>query len=173
MKKIIFALLILVFGLSFIGISYADFFSPWQLTCAASQTAGSGATIIMEPVAEQNIVIDRITAQSDLVGAVLTITTLTRESAAGASVIISGLNSAVTGFSTNETAAVSMKLSITSTATTEPKVFGGTSAEVPLWIGDKGNAVIVRLTGTSYSSIIVNGRRGMMPLPNPSKMKGY
>lgn len=171
MKKL-FLLLILSLFLA-TGAFAADYYWPWQLTCAASQTAATGAAVILEPAAHQNIIVDRIIAQSDLVGAVMTITTLTRESAAGASVSITGVPRAVTGFATNEVAAVSIKLSDTGTTTVEPSVLGGDSSEVPLWIGDKGLAVIVRLTGTSYSSIIVNGRRGNLALDNPTAMRGY
>lgn len=159
-------MLFLFLGVLAVSAFAYDYNGPWQEVCVASSGA-TAAVVTIEATADQNVFIDRIIARSDIAGP--NYATLT----------LSYLNRASTSFEVSANTIIAFKMSsgnTGSTATTEPQVLGGNGgALIPVWIGDKGKAIQIKLDGTSYAQLIVNGRRGRSFTNDGviSKVKGY
>lgn len=155
MKKLVLSL-ILIASLSIPALAaQSDYYWPWQHVSKV-KSGTTLAVVTIEPTAYQNVVIDRIIANSDLSTSKIVISTYPRGAA---------------GFSTTETVLTTM-LNPSNVATTGA-VYGGQNAEIPLFVVDRGLAVQIALTGTSNCSLIANCRRADMPLKTPSAVKGY
>ena len=137
-----------------------DNYGPWQYICKNANGTGTGVILTIEATANQNILIDSIIAVSDLASAVVSVDAVARGT------------SAFSTLATQEVPVLSIKTSATAYT---PLILGGNHPENPLYVVDQGKAVYIRLSGTSYESIIVDARRssGTMPLAVPSTAKGY
>lgn len=162
-KKIAGSLLavLAVVALAFPVMAYSsgEYYWPWQLM-SRNNVGTNSAAVSLEANANNNIIIDRVVCYSTSTSAEITVSTMTRDA---------------TSFVATETIVCTFDV-CTTTTTGEGGIstLGGNHPEIPLWVADKGLGVWVRLiNGGAKSQLVVNGRRGTMPLENPSKAKGY
>jgi len=156
----VFSVCALLGGIASASINEADFYSPWQfITRAANGTTTTIATI--EAFSGQNVIIDRIIAYTDKANANVYIGHLTREATAFNGTFIGD-------------AALGLK-GVGSTGSYEVQVLGGDSPMIPLWVGDKGHAVVITAEGTAKVTLLVNGRRGTInpQVPSSGTEKGF
>lgn len=157
MKKLLLASALFLFALCVpafadsLGNPYSYYYYPWQYLTKVG-TGSAIAIVTLEANANNNIWLDRVIYKTDKSGAVLQLTTFSR-----------GAHS----FATTREGVANITLNSTGEA------LGGQDNAVPLFIADKGKALEIQLSGTSNCSIMVAGRRGEMPLMNPSTAKGY
>ena len=134
------------------------FYAPWQVMSTATSGATS-ALITLEATANTNIVIDRIVVNSDLSTATLTIGSIAR-------------NAAGTAFRSD----VTTEATVTFAAAPVCQNIGGSDLDgEPIFIGDVGRAIQLRLTGTTNECLFVSAKRGQMPLSKVARnqAKGF